>query len=74
MFKTSSPKPQDQFHPHFTGMFLRWSSFKIVQILQFHRELWSLRHQKGGKMSKFLRSSLKLLVGFQYNLVEMFLG
>ena len=28
------------FLPNFTGMFLRWSSFKFLQIIVFHEEFW----------------------------------
>ena len=37
---TSPQKLLTGFLPNFTGMFLRWSSFKFLQIIVFHEELW----------------------------------
>ena len=57
-----------------SGMFLCWSSFKIVQRLTFYVELWLLRHHKGRKIPKLSNPFLhNLLVRFQNNLVEMFI-
>ena len=38
--KTSPHKPLTGFLPNFTGMFLRWSSFKFLQIIVFYEEFW----------------------------------
>ena len=38
--KTSPQKHLTGFLPNFTGMFLRWSSFKFLQIIVFHEEFW----------------------------------
>ena len=40
-FKNTSPqKLLTGFLPNTTGMFLRWSSFKFLQIIVFHEEFW----------------------------------
>ena len=36
----TSQKLLTGFLPNFTGMFLRWSSFKFLQIIMFHEEFW----------------------------------
>ena len=36
----TSQKLLTGFLPNFTGMFLRWSSFKFLQIIVFHEEFW----------------------------------
>ena len=36
----TSQKPLTQFLRNFTGMFLRWSSFKFLQIFGFYEEFW----------------------------------
>ena len=72
---TYPAKPLYQFQPNFRGMFLWWSSFKIVQRFKFYIKVWLLLYQKGGQMSNlYYSSSLNRLAGFQYNLVKMFLG
>ena len=38
--KTSPQKPLTGFLRNFTGMFLRWSSFKFLQIIMFFEEFW----------------------------------
>ena len=38
--KTSPQKLLIGFLPNFTGMFLRWSPFKILQIIVFCEEFW----------------------------------
>ena len=38
--KKSLQKLLTGFLPYFTGMFLRWSSFKFLQIIVFHLEFW----------------------------------
>ena len=38
--KTSPQKLLTGFLPNFTEMFLRWSSFKFLQMIVFHEELW----------------------------------
>ena len=38
--KTSPQKLLTGFLPNFTGMFLRWFSFKFLQIIVFHDEFW----------------------------------
>jgi hypothetical protein len=41
LLETTYPhKMLSQFHPNFTGMFLCKSTFKIVQRIEFHEELW----------------------------------
>ena len=52
-------------------MFLRWSSFKYVQRIQFHEELWLLQHQKEGSAKT---SSPKEHVWFENYFAQMFLG
>ena len=37
---TSPQKLLTGFLPNFKGMFLRWSSFKFLQIILFHEEVW----------------------------------
>ena len=39
-------KASPGFLPKFTRMFLRWSSFKFLQIIVFHEEFWSLWQPK----------------------------
>ena len=36
----TSQKVLNGFLPNFKGMFLRWSSFKFLQIFVFHEEFW----------------------------------
>ena len=38
--KTSPQKLFTGFLPNFTGMFFRWSSFKLLQIIVFYEEFW----------------------------------
>ena len=38
--KTSPQKLLTVFLRNFTGMFLRWSSFKFLQIILFYEEFW----------------------------------
>ena len=38
--KTSLQKLWTRFLQNFTGMFLRWSSFKFLQIIVFYDEFW----------------------------------
>ena len=38
--KTSPQKLLTGFLRNFTGMFLRWSSFKFIQIIVFYEEFW----------------------------------
>ena len=38
--KTFPQKLLTGFLQNFTGMFLRWSSFKFIQIIVFHEEFW----------------------------------
>ena len=38
--KTSPQKLLTGFLQNFTGMFLRWSSFKFLQIIMFYEEFW----------------------------------
>ena len=38
--KTSPQKLLTGFLRNFTGMFLRWSSFKFLQIIVFYEEFW----------------------------------
>ena len=38
--KTSPQKLLTEFLPSFTGMFLRWWSFKFLQIIVFYEEFW----------------------------------
>ena len=49
---TSPPKPINQIQNNVTGMFLGWISFKLVQRILFHAELWLPRQQKKGKLTK----------------------
>ena len=39
-FKKTSQKLLTGFLQNFTGMFLRWSSFKFLQIIMFYEEFW----------------------------------
>ena len=39
-FKTSPQKLLTGFIRNFIGMFLRWSSFKFLQIIVFYEEFW----------------------------------
>ena len=41
----TSQKLWTGFLPNFTGMFLRWSSFKFLQIIVFYEEFWVLWDQ-----------------------------
>ena len=65
---TTPSIPLDQFQLNFTGMFLCWSSFKIVQRLIFCVQLWLLE-----KYPNFKILLHNPLVWFQDNLIEMFL-
>ena len=38
--KTSPQKLLTEFLRNFTGMFLRWSSFKFLQIIVYYEEFW----------------------------------
>ena len=38
--KTSPQKLLTGFLRNFTGMFLKWSSFKFLQIIMFYEEFW----------------------------------
>ena len=38
--KTSPQKLLTGFLQNFTGMFLRWSSYKFLQIIVFYEEFW----------------------------------
>ena len=40
LLKTSPQKLLTGLLLNFTGMFLRWSSFKFLQIIVFHEEFW----------------------------------
>ena len=40
LLRTSPRKLLTEFLPNFTGMLLRWSSFKFLQIIVFHEEFW----------------------------------
>ena len=40
LLQETSQKLLTGFLPDFTGMFLRWSSFKLLQIIVFHEEFW----------------------------------
>ena len=55
-------------------MFHKWSSFKLVQRIEFYVELWLLRYPKEGNASTFKPSSPKLLSPFENHLSQMFLG
>ena len=66
----SSPKHEvwsELLWSHTVRHHLRWSSFKVVQIIQFHVELWLLQHRKRGKLPK-------LLFRFENYFAQMFLG
>ena len=39
-FKKTSQKLLTGSVPNFTGMLLRWPSFKFIQIIVFHEEFW----------------------------------
>ena len=72
---TSPTKPMDRFQNNFTGMVLRWSSFKVVQRIKFQVELWLLRHQKRGKLPNLKKSSCpKVLALFENYFAQKFLG
>ena len=40
LLKTSPEKLSSRFLQNFTGMFLRWSSFKFLHMNVFHEEFW----------------------------------
>ena len=44
--KTSPQKQLTGFLRNFTGMFLKWSSFKFLQIVVFYEEFWLLWQSK----------------------------
>ena len=50
--QTTSPILINQFQNICTELFIRWTSFKIIQRILWNVELMSRRHQKDGKMPK----------------------
>jgi hypothetical protein len=74
-FQASSPKPQGRLEPNLAGMFLGWSSTKLLFFVPVGYSIWLPRPIICSDWLKFQRSSsLKLMNWLNLNCTWMIIG
>ena len=73
-FQASSPKPLGRLEPNLAGMFLGWSSTKLLFFVPVEYSIWLPRPIICSDWPKFQRSSLKLMNWLNPNCTGMIIG